>query len=40
MNRPGEADVEIVGSPEAIQTVKVAGYACEVMRGEILVPNC
>jgi trans-2,3-dihydro-3-hydroxyanthranilate isomerase len=39
MNRPGEAYVEVVGSRDDIETVKVGGYAAEVMRGEILVPE-
>jgi trans-2,3-dihydro-3-hydroxyanthranilate isomerase len=39
MGRPGEAYVEVVGSRDDIETVKVGGYAAEVMRGEILVPE-
>jgi trans-2,3-dihydro-3-hydroxyanthranilate isomerase len=34
--RPGEGDVEIVGPPDDIQTVKVGGPAVTVMRGELL----
>lgn len=39
MGRPGDAYVEVVGSRDDIETVKVGGYAAEVMRGEILVPE-
>lgn len=39
MGRPGEAFVEVVGPKDAIETVKVGGYAVEVMRGEIVVPE-
>jgi trans-2,3-dihydro-3-hydroxyanthranilate isomerase len=39
MGRPGEAFVEVVGPRDAIETVKVGGYAAEVMQGEILVPE-
>jgi trans-2,3-dihydro-3-hydroxyanthranilate isomerase len=39
MGRPGEAYVEIVGPQDDIETVKVGGYAAEVMWGEILVPD-
>jgi len=38
MHRPGEAFVEVIGMPENIETVKVGGYAVEVMRGEIASP--
>lgn len=38
MHRPGEAFVEVVGPPDSIETVKVGGYAVEVMRGEIISP--
>jgi trans-2,3-dihydro-3-hydroxyanthranilate isomerase len=34
MNRPGQAMVEVVGPPEAIETVKVGGPAVTVLRGE------
>ena len=34
--RAGEGDVEIVGPPDDIQTVKVGGPAITVMRGELL----
>jgi trans-2,3-dihydro-3-hydroxyanthranilate isomerase len=34
--RPGEGDVEVVGSREDIQTVKVGGPAVTVMRGELI----
>ena len=36
--RPGEAYVEVVGPHEAIETVKVGGFAVEVMRGELAPP--
>jgi trans-2,3-dihydro-3-hydroxyanthranilate isomerase len=39
MGRAGEAYVEVVGPPEAIETVKVGGFAVEVMRGELEVPE-
>lgn len=39
MRRPGEAFVEIVGAPDAIVTVKVGGYAVEIMRGELILPG-
>ena len=39
MGRPGEAYVEVVGPPGAIETVRVSGYAVEVLRGEINVPE-
>jgi trans-2,3-dihydro-3-hydroxyanthranilate isomerase len=39
MGRPGEAYVEVIGPRDAIETVRVGGYAAEVMRGEILVPE-
>jgi trans-2,3-dihydro-3-hydroxyanthranilate isomerase len=35
MNRPGQAFVEVVGSREDIETVKVGGSAVTVLRGEI-----
>ncbi|HVF90365.1 MAG TPA: PhzF family phenazine biosynthesis protein [Blastocatellia bacterium] len=35
MHRPGEATVEIIGPPDAIETVKVGGPAVTVMRGEL-----
>ena len=35
MNRPGRAKVEIIGSPDDIETVKVSGSAVTVMKGEI-----
>ncbi len=35
--RPGEGDIEVVGSRNDIQTVKVGGPAITVMRGELLV---
>ncbi|MFZ1399150.1 MAG: PhzF family phenazine biosynthesis isomerase, partial [Candidatus Promineifilaceae bacterium] len=37
MNRPGQAQVEIVGPPENIETVKVGGTAVTVMRGELTI---
>lgn len=39
MGRPGEAYVEVVGPPEAVETVKVGGHAVAIMRGEIEVPK-
>lgn len=39
MNRPGEAFVEVVGPPDSIETVKVGGFAIEVMTGELLLPE-
>ena len=35
MNRPGEAQVEIIGPREDIQAVKVGGQAVAVLRGEL-----
>ncbi len=35
MHRPGEAHVEVVGPPDAIETVKVGGAAVAVMEGTI-----
>jgi trans-2,3-dihydro-3-hydroxyanthranilate isomerase len=35
MRRPGRATVEVVGAPDAIETVKVGGAAVTVMRGEV-----
>ncbi|MBL8152930.1 MAG: PhzF family phenazine biosynthesis protein [Anaerolineae bacterium] len=37
MQRPGQAFVEVVGSREAMETVKVGGYAVTVMRGEMVI---
>lgn len=34
MSRPGRGYVEIIGSPDAIEAVKVGGHAVSVMRGE------
>jgi len=34
--RPGEGDVEVIGPPEDIATVKVGGPAITVMRGELI----
>jgi len=39
MGRPGEAFVEVVGPPEAIETVKVGGFAVDVMRGTLAPPQ-
>ncbi len=36
MKRPGQANVEIVGSPDNIEAVKVGGSAVTVLRGEFL----
>jgi len=38
LNRPGQATVEIIGSQFDIQAIKVAGNACLVMRGELILP--
>jgi trans-2,3-dihydro-3-hydroxyanthranilate isomerase len=35
MGRPGQASVEVVGPPHAIETVKVGGGAVVVLRGEL-----
>jgi trans-2,3-dihydro-3-hydroxyanthranilate isomerase len=35
LNRPGQATVEIIGPPEAIERVKVGGTAVTVIRGEM-----
>ena len=35
MGRPGHADVEVVGPPDAIETVRVGGAAVTVLRGEL-----
>jgi len=35
MNRPGQAAVEVVGPPAAIETVKVGGSAVTVLRGQL-----
>lgn len=35
MGRPGEAGVEVVGPPDAIETVRVAGTAWILIRGEL-----
>ncbi len=36
LNRPGRASVEVIGSPEGIQSVKVGGQAVTVIRGEFI----
>jgi trans-2,3-dihydro-3-hydroxyanthranilate isomerase len=36
MQRPGLANVEVVGRPDAIETIKVGGGAVTVLRGELL----
>ncbi|NNL66081.1 MAG: PhzF family phenazine biosynthesis protein, partial [Myxococcales bacterium] len=33
LQRPGRADVEVIGTPEAIETVRVGGAAVTVLRG-------
>jgi predicted PhzF superfamily epimerase YddE/YHI9 len=38
MQRPGQAKVEVVGSREEIETVKVGGAAVTVLRGELEIP--
>ena len=35
MDRPGRAEVEVLGPPEAIEAVRVAGAAVTVVRGEL-----
>lgn len=37
MGRPGRAQVEVVGQPDAIETVKVGGNAATIIRGELLI---
>ncbi len=37
LNRPGQAQVEVVGPPDDIETVKVGGTAVTVMRGELAI---
>lgn len=37
MNRPGQAQVEVVGPPDDIETVKVGGTAVTVMHGELTI---
>lgn len=36
MGRPGRADVEVIGPPEAIEAIRVGGSAVTVLRGELL----
>jgi trans-2,3-dihydro-3-hydroxyanthranilate isomerase len=36
MSRPGTGEVEVIGAPEDIQTVKVGGQAALVLQGEII----
>lgn len=36
MQRPGQGTAEVVGPPDAIETVKVGGSAVTVLRGELL----
>jgi predicted PhzF superfamily epimerase YddE/YHI9 len=35
MNRPGMANVAVIGPPDDIQTVRVGGSAVTVLRGEL-----
>ena len=35
LGRPGEAGVEVVGEPDAIRTVRVAGAGRVLVRGEL-----
>ncbi|MBK8902045.1 MAG: PhzF family phenazine biosynthesis protein [Anaerolineaceae bacterium] len=37
MNRPGQAQVEVVGPPEEIETVKVGGTAVTIMTGQLTI---
>lgn len=39
MGRPGVAEVEVVGTPEAIQTVKVGGQAAVLVEGQMRLPR-
>jgi len=39
MHRPGEGFVEVLGPRDDIETVRVGGYAVEVMRGELVAPG-
>lgn len=39
MDRPGEAEVEVVGPHDDIRSVRVGGHAVEVMEGMILAPR-
>lgn len=36
LNRPGREDVEVIGSPEDIQSVRVGGQAVTVIHGEFI----
>lgn len=38
MGRPGKAFVEVIGTSEEIETVKVGGYAAHVFQGKIICP--
>jgi trans-2,3-dihydro-3-hydroxyanthranilate isomerase len=37
MSRPGQAYVEVVGTPDNIEMVKVGGNAVTVLRGELTI---
>jgi trans-2,3-dihydro-3-hydroxyanthranilate isomerase len=39
LGRPGQAWVEVIGSPQNITAVKVGGQAVTVLHGELLVPD-
>lgn len=39
LGRPGQASVEVLGSPDDIMAVKVGGQAVTVVRGELLIPD-
>lgn len=39
LGRPGQAWVEVIGSPQDITAVKVGGQAVTVLRGELLLPD-
>jgi trans-2,3-dihydro-3-hydroxyanthranilate isomerase len=39
MDRPGQAWVQVAGSPQDIETVRVGGPAVAVLRGELSVPD-
>jgi trans-2,3-dihydro-3-hydroxyanthranilate isomerase len=38
LDRPGQATVEVIGSPDDIQAVKVGGQAVTILRGELTLP--
>jgi trans-2,3-dihydro-3-hydroxyanthranilate isomerase len=36
MQRPGQANVELVGPPDDIESIRVGGQAVTVLRGELV----